>query len=117
MKRVVFAVILMFLFISCSGKTGPTGPAGPRGYSGATIIYVIGVISSGQYHGSTIWIENPNIEEDAIVEVFASPDKNTYAYQNIYDFELTHTRIYISDGSMQYLGYDYMVKIIPNSGF
>jgi hypothetical protein len=116
MRKIAFVLALSLLFISCSGKTGPTGPQGPRGDSGASIIYIIGIFSSADYHGSTIWIDDLNIEEDAIVEVFASQDKDVYAYLNIADFQLTNSRIYILDAAHDYLGYDYMIKIIPNSG-
>ncbi|OQX91012.1 MAG: hypothetical protein B6D58_09020 [candidate division Zixibacteria bacterium 4484_95] len=111
MKKLVVLLFLVILF-ACEGKQGPMGPTGP---SGATIIYITGVISNGDYEGDWIQFNNWYIEEDAVVQVYFSQDKDEYAWLFIEEFQLTRSIIYVYDPWREYLGYDYEIKIIKDS--
>jgi hypothetical protein len=111
MKRLIVLLFLVILF-SCEGKQGLMGPTGP---SGATIIYITGVISNSDYEGNWIQFNNWFIEEDAVVQVYFSQDKDEYTWFFIEEFQLTHRNIYVYDPWREYLGYDYEIKIIKNN--
>lgn len=119
MKRVAVLVLFGALLISCTGDQGPAGPQGPQGppgLPGATIIYVTGVISAGDYdEDGWINIIDQAIREDAVTQVYFSQDKDTYAWITP-EFQLTNGRVYIEDVGQTYLGRDYMIMIIPDAG-
>lgn len=115
MKRVAVLMVVGTLLMSCTGDQGPAGPQGPQGPPGATIVYVMGVISAGDYdEDNWIVIEDDAIREDAVTQPYLSPDKDTYAWVSV-DFQLTNTRVYIEDTLQTYLGWDYMIMIIPDT--
>ena len=129
MKRVAVLMLVGALLASCTGDRGPAGPQGPQGPSGpegptgpegppgATIVYVTGVISIGNYdEDNWVVIDDDAIREDAVTQVYLTEDKDTYAWVSV-DFQLTNTRVYIEDTFLQwYLGWDYLIMIIPDAG-
>ena len=131
MKKLSLFVLLAFLLFACEGKQGPVGPIGPQGdqgdqgdpglqgppgESGATIIYLTGVVSNGNYNASFIEIISTYIETEDIVQVYMTPDQSLYAWLLIYDIQIMEGAVGIYDPSHVYLGFDYMVKIIKSSG-
>ncbi len=121
MKRVAVLMLAGALLVSCTGDQGPAGPQGPQGPPGpegppgATIIYITGVISAGDYdEDGWINIDDQAIREDAVTQVYLSEDRDTYAWV-AFDFQLTSGRVYIEDVGQSYLGWDYLIMIIPNA--
>ena len=103
MKRVAALTVALALVISCTGDRGPAGPQGPQGTTGpegppgATIVYVTGVISAGDYdQDGWINIDDQDIREDAVTQVYFSRDKDAVAWITP-EFQLTNGRVYIED--------------------
>lgn len=128
MKRVAALTVLLILLISCTGDQGPAGPQGPQGPTGlegppgpegppgATIVYVTGVVSAGDYdEDGWIDIDDQAIRDSAVTQVYFSPDKEQYTWVPI-AFQLAPGHIYVEDDLRDYLGWDYMIMIIPDAG-
>lgn len=134
MKKLSFLLVITLLAFACEGKQGPIGPAGPEGEqgqqgeqgpegpegppgeSGATIIYEYGVISIGDYSDNYIWIFSTYLDEDDVVQVYVTPDQSIYAWLCVSEIELTNGLVYVYDPLYGFLGWEYMLKIIKNSG-
>ncbi len=134
MKKLSFLLVITLLAFACEGKQGPIGltgsdgeqgeqgeqgpggPQGPPGESGATIIYVYGTISWGDYSGDFIRIYSSYLAEEDVVQVYVSADPAVYAWRCVDEIQLTNGLVYVYDFWVDYLGYDYMVKIIKNTG-
>jgi hypothetical protein len=117
MKRVVCILGIAMLLFACEGDQGPVGPQGPPGPSGAAITYIYGVIGTGDYSGAFIQIDHYAIDEDAVTQFYVSQNSDDYAWVFIEDFQLTEDRIYVYDPSRDYLGFDYMIMIVYDSGW
>ncbi|MCD6160819.1 MAG: collagen-like protein [candidate division Zixibacteria bacterium] len=127
MKRVLLAVMLCLIMFACEGKQGPVGPQGMQGEQGpqgipgtdgddgAVITYVVGVVSVGDYNGNCIDLYNTNFQEDAITQVYISPDAGPYAWGFLSEFQMGNGVLYIYDPYGDYMGWDYMVMVIENS--
>jgi hypothetical protein len=121
MKRIIVLLFFTAFFISCTGDQGPagpqgeTGPQGPEGPAGATIVYITGSISSGNYDGNWIEIEDSSLVDSAVTQVFVSPDQTTYAWVSV-DFQFGEGIVYIYDSEQEILGWDYLIMIIVNAG-
>ena len=116
MKKLSFLILIALLTFACEGKQGPVGPQGADGESGATIVYESGVIVIADYESSYIVIYTAYIDETDVVQVYLSPDQDVYSWLCISEIEITDGRVFIFDSGFEYLGYDYMVKIIKSSG-
>ncbi len=134
MKKLSFLLVITLLAFACEGKQGtigltgsdgeqgeqgeqgPQGPEGPPGESGATIIYEYGVISIGDYSNNYIWIYSAYLDEEDVVQVYLSPDQSVYAWLLVPAIELTYGLVYVYDPSYTFLGFEYMIKIIKNTG-
>jgi len=123
MKRVLLAAMLSLIMFACEGKQGPMGPQGEQGIQGipgtagndgAVITYVVGVVSIGDYDGAWIEFYNTNFQEDAITQVYISPDADNYAWEFLGEFQMANGVLYIYDPSVYLMGFDYMVMIIEN---
>ena len=112
MRKILLLVLLGAFLMSCTGDQGPVGPSGP---SGSTIIYVIGVLSAGYYQGDWIVIESDAIRPDAVTQVYVSRDHLIYTWKAV-DFELANMRVWFQDASREYLGWEYMIMVIPPTG-
>ncbi len=129
MKRILIAImVLAFSGLACQGDVGPIGPAGQDGAEGATgppgqpgedgavIISIYGSISNSDYENNFIYIESSYISDDDVVQLWMSSDAETWAYQFIEETYLTNGRVAVYDPYEEYLGWDYIVKIIKNQG-
>ncbi len=134
MKKLSFLLVITLLAFACEGKQGPigpagadgeqgdqgeqgpTGPQGPDGESGATIIYEYGVISIGNYNGSFLEIFSSYLAAEDVVQLYMSPDQSIYTWMCIAEIQIVDGRLSLYDPSVLYLGFDYMIKIIKNTG-
>lgn len=122
MKSAIILLLLpAIIFIACEGKQGPMGPIGftgsmgPQGPPGepATIIIVNGTVGTGNYNGNWLQIYSSYIHDEDLVILYLCADPDSWAWF-IPDeaLNLTDGRVSINDQFRDYLGYDYMVKII-----
>ncbi len=135
MKRsIILALLLALVSLGCEGDTGPagpagetgadgpqgptgpTGPTGPPGEDGAVIIHVYGTISISDYQGNLINILSSYISDTDVVQLWMSSDPALWAYQFIEDVQLTNGRVYVYDPLQDYLGWEYVLMIIKDSG-
>ncbi len=134
MKKLSFLLVITLLAFACEGKQGtigltgsdgeqgeqgdqgPGGPQGPPGESGATIIFDYGVILVGDYSNNYIWLFSSYLAEEDVVQVYVTPDQSLYAWLCASEIELTNGLVYVYDPSYNFLGWEYMIKIIKNSG-
>jgi len=115
MKKILLLTLLGALLVSCTGDRGPAGPVGPEGPPSATIIYVVGVISAGDYEGDWIALRNSSIRADAVTQVYISEDRQTHAWITV-DYQFGTGVVYIHDPNQAYIGWDLLIMIIPNAG-
>ena len=118
MKRVINALLVILLLLACEGKQGPMGPPGPEGPegpSGAAITFIYGVISSSLYDQGWIDIEQWQINDEDIIQVYLSPDSQLYTWGLLGSFMLDENHIYIYDPDQDFLLFDYMIKIIHDT--
>jgi len=108
MKKVFFSILLLSFFLSCTGEQGPAGPQGqagsdgttgpqgptgpegpqgpigPEGPPGATIIYLTGSVSLGDYeeYDGILWIaiRDVAIRDSAVTQVFISEEQTAIAW-------------------------------------
>jgi len=132
MRKLAVLLVAGLLFFSCTGDQGPAGlqgpqgdqgpvgpegpqgPVGPEGPIGATIVYVTGVISVGDYSGEWVLIEDVAIRDDAVTQVYLSPSGEE-GWISLSLFVLEDGQVWINDPSQDLLGWDYMIVIIPNA--
>jgi hypothetical protein len=121
MRTFLLLLVSVFILFSCEGKEGPMGPAGPQGEPGpegppgATIIYEYGVVLNSDYSQDYIWLYSSYLEEEDVVQVYFSPNSNTYAWALEDQIELTNGLVYVYDSFQTYLGWEYMIKIIKSN--
>jgi hypothetical protein len=136
MIKTIIAILLACFLVACEGEQGamgpqgevgeqgpqgeqgPLGPEGPPGSDGTvTVIYITGVVSNSlyTYEDGEFWIDiyHSMIQEDAITQVYLSSDKDVYAWWSLDSWQLTNGAIYIHDPNQVFLGWDFMIKIIP----
>ncbi len=119
--KIMLFVILGAFLISCTGDRGPAGPAGteglvgPEGPPGATIIYITGSVSVGDYSGQWIAILDVAIRDSAVTQVFITPEQTTIAWVSV-DYQFAPGVVYIYDPTQDYIGWDFLIMIIPNAG-
>ena len=132
MKYLILVLITLSLFVSCTGEQGPMGPTGPPGPQGeqgeegpqglpgvdGTVEYIVltGVITSDMYVTNNLgdfWVEinNSQLEEDHLTQLYISSDIDTYYFWNISEWQISDGVIYIYDVDMDLIGYDYMILI------
>jgi len=115
MKKILLLTLLGALLVSCTGDRGPAGPVGPEGPPGATIVYITGTISVGDYIGEWITITNSAIVDSAVTQVFITSEQTTSAWVAV-DYQFGTGIVYIHDPWRDYIGWDFLIMIIPNAG-
>jgi len=138
MKKFFFSILLLSFFLSCTGEQGPAGPQGPAGSDGttgpqgpmgpdgpigpegppgATIVYVTGVISIGDYDQYG-WVDlaDPAIRKDAVTQLYLSLSLDDPSWILYPIFVLENGHLYFEDVSHDFLGVAYFIMIIPNAG-
>lgn len=130
MIKITTAILLACFMLACEGEQGPMGPQGQQGSQGppgpdgspgndgtVTVIYITGVVSNSLYgtwdNEFYVNIYHNLIQEDAITQVYLSSDKDVYAWWLMDAWQLTNGAVYIYDPNKVFLGWDYMIKIIP----
>jgi len=136
MRKLAVLLVAGLLFLSCTGDQGPAGlqgpqgdqgpvgpegpqgPVGPEGPIGATIVYITGSISVGDYesYGGYLWIaiRDVAIRDSAITQVFLSPEQTTTVWTTG-DYQFNTGVVYIYDPNQDYIGWDFLIMIIPNA--
>jgi len=143
MKKVFFSILLLSFFLSCTGEQGPAGPQGqagsdgttgpqgptgpegpqgpigPEGPPGATIIYLTGSVSLGDYeeYDGILWIaiRDVAIRDSAVTQVFISEEQTAIAWWAV-DYQFCNGVVYIYDPTKAYIGYDFLIMIIVDAG-
>jgi len=138
MIKTIIAILLACFLVACEGEQGAMGPQGevgeqgPQGEQGpigpegspgedgtVTVIYITGVVSNSLYgtwdDEFYVNIYHSMIQEDAITQVYLSSDKDVYAWWLMDLWQLTNGAVYIYDPNKAFLGWDFMIKIIPTN--
>lgn len=118
MRNPIIIFALGLLTVACEGKQGPMGPQGPpgpEGPSGTPILYFRGSISTQDYEEAYIRIDHYIIEDRDVIQVYLTPDEETYTWMFMPYFEITDGIVYIYDPNQDFLYWDFMLMIIKDS--
>jgi len=107
------ALLIMGTFLlSCTGDQGPAGPAGPPG---GTVVSVEGWISYDSYEGDQIAIYSVAIRERAVTQVYLAAPDSPHVW-GVVDFVLADGVVFVYNPSRSFMGWRYLIMIIPPEG-